>query len=72
MKKALVAYFSTSGVTAKLAEQLASAIGADLHQIQPETPYTKADLNWMDQQRGVSQQSMQTLHCKQAGASGGV
>lgn len=50
MKKALVAYFSTSGVTAKLAEQLASAIGADLHQIQPETPYTKADLNWMDQQ----------------------
>ena len=38
MKKALVAYFSTSGVTAKLAEQLASAIGADLHQIQPETP----------------------------------
>ena len=50
MKKALVAYFSASGVTAKLAEQLASAIGADLHQIQPETPYTKADLNWMDQQ----------------------
>lgn len=48
MKKALVAYFSASGVTAKLAQQLASAIGADLHQIQPETPYTKADLDWMN------------------------
>ena len=72
MKKALVAYFSTSGVTAKLAEQLASAIGADLHQIQPETPYTKADLNWMDQQSRSNVECMQTRHCKQAGASGGV
>ena len=48
MKKVLVAYFSASGVTAKLAKKLASAIGADLHEIQPETPYTDADLNWMD------------------------
>ena len=48
MSKALVAYFSASGVTAELAERLASAIGADLHEIQPETPYTEADLNWMD------------------------
>lgn len=48
MKKVLVAYFSASGVTAKLAQKLASAIGADLHEIQPETPYTDADLNWMD------------------------
>jgi flavodoxin len=48
MGKVLVAYFSASGVTAKLAERLANAIGADLHEIKPETPYTKADLNWMD------------------------
>lgn len=48
MSKVLVAYFSASGITAKLAERLAKAIGADLHEIQPETPYTKADLNWMD------------------------
>lgn len=48
MSKVLVAYFSASGVTANLAENLASAIGADLHEIKPEKPYTKADLNWMD------------------------
>lgn len=48
MNKVLVAYFSASGVTAKLAERLAKAIGADLHEIQPEVPYTEADLNWMD------------------------
>lgn len=48
MSKVLVAYFSASGVTAKLAERLAKAIGADLHEIQPEVPYTEADLNWMD------------------------
>lgn len=48
MAKALVAYFSASGVTAKLAAHLAQTIGADLHEIKPETPYTNADLNWMD------------------------
>ena len=48
MSKVLVAYFSASGVTAKLAERLAEAIGADLHEIQPEVPYTDADLDWMN------------------------
>lgn len=48
MGKVLVAYFSASGVTAKLAKRLAEAIGADLHEIRPEVPYTEADLNWMD------------------------
>lgn len=48
MSKVLVAYFSTSGVTAKLAERLASAIGADLHEIKPEKPYTSADIDWRD------------------------
>ena len=45
-KKTLVAYFSASGVTAALAKRLADAISADLHEIQPEVPYTKADLDW--------------------------
>ncbi len=45
-KKALVAFFSASGVTAVLAKRLADAIGADLHEIQPEVPYTKEDLDW--------------------------
>ena len=48
MGKTLVAYFSASGVTAKVAEKLAKAINADLYEIAPEVPYTKADLNWMD------------------------
>ena len=48
MAKALVAYFSASGVTKKLAADLAGAIGADIFEIVPETPYTKADLNWMN------------------------
>ena len=49
MKKALVAYFSASGVTAKAAKALAGAAGADLYEIRPAVPYTPADLNWMDQ-----------------------
>lgn len=48
MSKKLVAYFSASGVTAKLAETLAESIGADMFEIVPEVPYTKADLNWQD------------------------
>lgn len=48
MSKKLVAYFSASGVTAKVAELLADAAGADIHEIKPKVPYTKADLNWMD------------------------
>lgn len=48
MSRTLVAYFSASGVTAKVAEVLADTIGADLFAIEPEVPYTKADLDWMD------------------------
>lgn len=46
MNRTLVAYFSASGVTAKLAENLSEAIGADIFEIEPEVPYTKADLDW--------------------------
>ena len=48
MSRKLVAYFSASGVTAKVADMLADAVGADIYEIRPEIPYTKADLNWMD------------------------
>lgn len=48
MSKALVAYFSASGTTARVAKNLASATGADLFEIAPEVPYTTADLNWRD------------------------
>ena len=48
MSKKLVAYFSASGTTAKVAKKMAEAIGADLFEIKPETPYTGADLNWQN------------------------
>jgi flavodoxin len=47
-KKRLVAYFSASGQTKKLAQTLAEAVEGDLYEIIPETPYTSADLNWND------------------------
>ena len=47
MKK-LVAYFSASGTTKKVADELAAAIGADIYEIRPKAPYTRADLDWMD------------------------
>lgn len=46
MSKKLVAYFSASGVTAKLAKKLAEAIDADLFEIKPVEPYSEADQNW--------------------------
>ena len=48
MSRKLVAYFSASGVTAGVAQILSETIGADLFAIEPEIPYTKADLDWMD------------------------
>ena len=48
MSKILVAYFSASGVTARLAKNLAETAKADLYEIRPAVPYTDADLNWQD------------------------
>ncbi|HBF14450.1 MAG TPA: flavodoxin [Clostridiales bacterium] len=47
MKK-LVAYFSASGVTEQTAKHLAHAVGADLFEVKPAVPYTRADLDWTD------------------------
>ena len=49
-KKALVAYFSASGVTAEVADKLAKAVGADLFEIKPAQIYTAADLDWRNKQ----------------------
>ena len=48
MSKRLVAFFSASGNTKKIAQTLAEAAGADLYEITPRVAYTSADLNWMD------------------------
>lgn len=46
MSKKLVAYFSASGTTKKAAEHLAKAASADLFEIKPAVPYSRADLDW--------------------------
>ena len=48
MSEILVAYFSATGTTKKLAEKIAAAVGGDLYEIRPEIPYTSADLDWTD------------------------
>ncbi|MBR5972677.1 MAG: NAD(P)H-dependent oxidoreductase [Paludibacteraceae bacterium] len=48
--KTLVAYFSASGVTKKVATELATVANADLHEIKPAQAYTNADLDWHDKQ----------------------
>lgn len=48
MAKKLVAYFSASGVTKKVAEMISEVSGYELYEIKPKQAYTNADLNWMD------------------------
>ena len=50
MAKSLVAYFSATGTTGRVARKLAEAADADLYEIKPKTPYTSADLNWNNSQ----------------------
>lgn len=47
-QKTAVVYFSATGTTKTVAENLAKAIGADLYEIKPAVPYTADDLNWRD------------------------
>ena len=54
MSSKLVAYFSATGATAKTAKTLAQAIGADIYEIKPETPYSKADLDWTNRKSRTS------------------
>ena len=50
MKKALVAYFSATGITKDLAEKINNVVKGDLFEIVPEEPYTEQDLDWTDDQ----------------------
>ena len=65
MNKVLIAYFSASGVTAKAAQKLAKVTEADLFEIVPELPYTKADLNWMNK-NSRSSVEMKDRNCRPA------
>ena len=65
MGKVLVAYFSASGVTKKVAGELAKIRRADLFEIRPERPYTRADLNWEDK-LSRSTREMQDPDCRPA------
>ena len=59
----LVAYFSASGSTAKLANTLAAAADAELYEIKPSVPYERRDLNWMDK-KARSTVEMQDPNCR--------
>ena len=48
MRKTVVAYFSASGVTKKVAEKIAATVNGDLFQIEPAIAYSEEDLNWMN------------------------
>ena len=65
MKGKIVAYFSASGSTAKLAKTLASAADAELYEIRPAVPYERRDLNWMDK-KSRSTVEMQDPDCRPA------
>ena len=48
MRKILVAYFSATGTTKKVAEKLAKATRGNLFEIKPQVEYTSENLNWND------------------------
>lgn len=63
--KALVTYFSASGVTAEVAKRLAEALSAPIYEIRPEVPYTDADLDWRDRE-SRSTLEMSDKNCRPA------
>ena len=65
MAKTLVACFSATGTTERVARDLAAAIGADLFEIAPVEPYSAADLNWNDR-RSRSSVEMNDEACRPA------
>ena len=59
----LIACFSASGSTARLAQTLAAAADAALYEIKPAVPYERRDLNWMDK-KSRSTLEMQDPDCR--------
>lgn len=50
MSNKIVAYFSASGVTKKVAQKISESIGSDIFEITPQELYTKEDLDWTNKQ----------------------
>ena len=65
MSKTLVAFFSASGSTSRLAQSLAAAANAALYEIRPAVPYQRGDLNWMDK-KARSTVEMADPNCRPA------
>ena len=63
MKKALVAYFSATGATERIANMLAASIGAKIFEIVPKQMYTKCDLDWTND-KSRSSQEMKDKDCR--------
>ena len=64
-KKILIAYFSASGITARVAKEMANAVGAEQYEICPEQPYTLEDLDWRDK-KSRSTVEMRDPSCRPA------
>ena len=62
MSRKLVAYFSASGVTRKVAKVMAEAAGADIFEIEPEIAYTRDDLNWNNPESRSSKEMKDKSH----------
>ena len=56
MNKKLICYFSASGVTKKIAENISNVIDAELFEIEPVERYTKEDLDWTNEQSRSSKE----------------
>ena len=67
-KKILVAYFSCTGTTEKVATAIAKETGGKLYRITPATAYTSADLDWNDK---ASRSSVEMTDEKSRPALGG-
>lgn len=61
MNKILVSYFSASGTTKKVAENIAKAVNGDLFEIEPKEKYTEEDLNWMNKESRSSIEMNQNI-----------
>ena len=64
MRKRLVAYFSASGTTKKVAEMIADSAKAELYEITPKISYTNADLDWKDKNSRSSIETVSYTHLR--------
>lgn len=72
-ENALVVYFSATGNTKSVAETLAAATGADLHEIVPQQPYTDEDLDYNDNSsRTTKEQNDEDARPEIAGSIDGI